>query len=50
MPFLPPQASSYAGNVDALYLFLIAVTAFFSILIGALVIYFAIKYRRRSAD
>jgi cytochrome c oxidase subunit 2 len=50
VPFFPPQASSYAGHVDALYSFLIAITAFFSILIGTLVVYFAIKYRRRSAD
>jgi cytochrome c oxidase subunit 2 len=50
MHFLPEQASSFAGHVDALYLFLIAVTAFFSLLIGALVVVFAIKYRRRSPD
>jgi cytochrome c oxidase subunit 2 len=36
--------------VDALYLFLIAITAFFSVLIGTLVVVFAIKYRRRSPD
>ncbi len=35
-----------AGRVDALYLFLIAVSAFFSILIFALIFYFAIRYRR----
>ncbi len=46
----PDQASSYAGNVDALYGFMVAVTAFFSILIGTLVVVFAIKYRRRSPD
>ena len=46
MPFFPVQASSYAGEVDALYWFLVAVTAFFSLLIGGLVVYFAIKYRR----
>ena len=50
MPFLPEQASSFARNVDALYLFLIAVTAFFSLLIGTLVVVFAIKFRRRSPD
>jgi cytochrome c oxidase subunit 2 len=50
VPFFPPEASSYAGQVDALYVFLIAVTAFFSLLIATLVIYFAIKYRRRSPD
>ena len=50
MPFFPDEASSFAGNVDALYGFLIAVTAFFSILIGTLVVVFAIRYRRRSPD
>ena len=46
----PEQASSFAPHVDALYVFLIAVTAFFSLLIGTLVVVFAIKYRRRSPD
>jgi cytochrome c oxidase subunit 2 len=50
MHFLPDQASSFAGHVDTLYLFLIAVTAFFSLLIGVLVVVFAIKYRRKSPD
>jgi cytochrome c oxidase subunit 2 len=46
--FFPDQASSIAGNVDGLYAFLVAVTAFFSILIAVLIIIFAVKYRRRS--
>ena len=50
MHFFPEEASSFAGHVDALYLFLILVTAFFSLLIGTLVVVFAIKYRRKSAD
>ena len=50
MHFLPEEASTFAGHVDALYLFLVTVTAFFSILIGTLVVVFAIKYRRKSAD
>jgi cytochrome c oxidase subunit 2 len=49
-PLFPEQASTFAGNVDALYLFLIAVTAFFSLLIGTLVVVFALKFRRKSAD
>ena len=49
-PLFPEQASTFAGNVDALYLFLIAVTAFFSLLIGTLVVVFALKYRRTSPD
>jgi cytochrome c oxidase subunit 2 len=39
-----------APRVDALYYFLIAVTAFFTLLIAGLVIYFAFKYRRRAKD
>src|SRR5690606_5971408 len=33
-----------------LYLFLLAVSAFFSIIVASMVIYFAVRYRRRSAD
>src|SRR5258706_13867575 len=47
---LPEQASSVAGQVDALYYFLIGVSAFFSLLIAGLVIFFAVKYRRRSEN
>jgi cytochrome c oxidase subunit 2 len=49
-PLFPEQASTTAGQVDALYFFLIAITAFFSLLIAALVFGFAVRYRRRSAD
>ena len=47
---LPEQASTMAGRVDALYFFLIAITAFFTLLIAGVVIYFAFKYRRRGKD
>ena len=50
LPLFPEQASSFAGDVDALYFFLIAVSAFFSLLIALLVIFFAIRYRRRAPD
>ncbi len=50
MHFFPEEASTFARHVDALYLFLIAVTAFFSLLIGVLVVVFAIKFRRRHPD
>jgi cytochrome c oxidase subunit 2 len=46
-PLFPEQASTVAGHVDALYLFLVALTAFFSLLIGGLIVVFAVKYRRR---
>src|SRR5260221_13524721 len=45
-PISPEQASSMAGQVDALYLFLVLITTFFSLLIAILILYFAIKYRR----
>jgi cytochrome c oxidase subunit 2 len=50
LPLFPEQASTFAGSVDALYLFLVGMSAFFSILIATLVITFAVKYRRRSQD
>lgn len=43
----PEQASTLAPQVDYLYGFLIAVTTFFTALIVALVVGFAIRYRRR---
>ena len=49
-PLFPQQASAQAGQVDAIYFFMVAVTAFFSILIAGLVVFFAIKYRRRHRD
>jgi cytochrome c oxidase subunit 2 len=45
IPFFPVQASTLAADVDALYLFIVAVTAFFGILVTVVVIYFAAKYR-----
>ena len=48
LQLLPEQASTFAGNVDALYFFLIGISVFFSLLIASLVIFFAVKYRRRS--
>ena len=48
LPLFPEQASSVAGQVDALYFFLIGISVFFGLLIAGLVVYFAIKYRRRS--
>ena len=47
-PLFPHAASSIAGRVDALYFYLIAVSVFFSLLIALAILYFAIKYRRRS--
>ena len=46
-PFFPQQASEQAGPIDALYFFLVAVSAFFTLLIAVLVTVFAVKFRRR---
>jgi len=48
LPLFPTQASTMSTQVDALYFYLLAVSAFFSLLIAVLVIVFAIRYRRRS--
>ena len=49
-PFFPQQASEQAAQVDALYFFLVAVTAFFTVLIAVLVVVFAVKFHRRHDD
>jgi cytochrome c oxidase subunit 2 len=50
LPLFPQQASVQAGQVDAIYFFMVAVTAFFSLLIAGLMVFFAFRYRRRSDD
>jgi cytochrome c oxidase subunit II len=37
-----------ASRVDALYFFVLAVASFFSLLIAALIVFYAVKYRRRT--
>ena len=49
-PLFPDKATELAGQVDALYFTFLGISAFFSLLIGTLVLYFAIRYRRRSED
>ena len=49
-PLFPQQASTMATRVDALYFFLLAVSIFFSLLIAGLIVFFAVKYRRRTKD
>jgi cytochrome c oxidase subunit II len=49
-PLFPPEASTFAPREDALFFFLVAVSAVFVVLIFSLVTYFAIRYRRRSPD
>ena len=48
LPLFPQQASSLAPQVDSLFFFVFAVSLFFALVICALIIFFAIKYRRRS--
>jgi cytochrome c oxidase subunit 2 len=45
---MPESASTNSGNVDALYFYLSGVTLFFSLLISGVIVFFVIKYRRRS--
>jgi cytochrome c oxidase subunit 2 len=46
----PDSASTFAGPVDRLFFFILSVTLFFSILIAVLLVYFALRYRRRSEE
>jgi len=46
----PPRASTGAGQVDALYGYLVVVGVAMTVLIFAAVAFFALKYRRRSPD
>ena len=48
--FFPEIASTMAARVDALYLFLVGLTAFFTLLIFALFIVFMVKYRRKDPN
>jgi len=49
-PLFPEQASTVAGQVDFLYFLLVGLSLFFSLLVFSLVVFFTIRYRRRSAD
>ena len=46
-PLWPERASSVAGNVDALFIFLLIVSGLMTLLIFACVVYFAARYRYR---
>jgi cytochrome c oxidase subunit 2 len=46
-PLWPQQASSFAGDVDALYTFLIIICGTVSLAVFLTIFYFAIKFRRR---
>ncbi len=46
IPVFPDQASTFAKDVDALYFFIFAVSAFFALAVAVLVVYFGIRYHR----
>jgi cytochrome c oxidase subunit 2 len=50
LPLFPARASTFAGQVDHLTFYLLGVSIFFSTLIFLLVVYFAVRYRRRSDE
>jgi cytochrome c oxidase subunit 2 len=50
LPLFPERASTYAGQVDALFWTWVAISAFFSLLIAAAIFFFFIRYQRREAS
>ena len=50
IPLFPEGASTIAGEVDALYFFLVGLSVVMSVLIASLVVGFAIRFRRRHPD
>ena len=48
LPLFPERASTFAGPVDTLYFILIGLALLFAVPVAALIIFFAIKYRRGS--
>ncbi|HTW95997.1 MAG TPA: cytochrome c oxidase subunit II [Tepidisphaeraceae bacterium] len=48
LPLAPPEASTFAPSVDALFLFEVIVAGFFCFGIFFSIVYFCIRYRRRS--
>ena len=49
-PLFPESASTIASDVDNLYFFALAVSAFFSLLIAVFIFIFFVKFRRREVD
>lgn len=46
IPIFPEQASTFAKDVDVLYFFILAVCAFFAVVVAVAVIYFGIRYHK----
>ncbi len=47
LPLWPARASTTAGSVDALFIFLVLLSALVSVAIFAIIVVFAVQYRRR---
>jgi cytochrome c oxidase subunit 2 len=47
LPLWPARASTTAGSVDALYIFLVALSLFMSVAIFTMICIFAVRYRQR---
>ncbi len=45
--WFPPQASTFAKDVDSLYMYILYISAVFFVLIVIAMVYFSYKYRRR---
>jgi cytochrome c oxidase subunit 2 len=50
VPLFPEKASTLAGEVDALYFTFLGISVFFGLLVAGLVVFFAVRYRRRAED
>jgi cytochrome c oxidase subunit II len=48
IPLVPESASTVSWKVDALYFYLSGVTLFFALLISSVLVFFVIRYRRRT--
>lgn len=46
LPLFPPSASTLSDRVDHLYLFLVGMSLFFSLLISGAIVLFAVRHRR----
>ena len=46
LPLAPIRASAYADKYDELFYVILALTLFFTFIVGVLVIYFALRYRK----
>jgi len=48
IPLVPDSASTFSWKVDALFFYLSGVTLFFTLLIGTVLVFFVVRYRRRT--